>query len=157
MYSSALNHYGNYLKNNHINSGIFFEENHSFTSEAERMIKVRLLQNRFRKSLFDLNQCCAVSGFKNSEFLIASHIKPWSKSSELERIDPYNGFLLTPTYDRLFDRGFITFTPIGEILISKQLRSEDLHFFNIPKKLFFKPLERHHCYLEFHRDEVFKK
>lgn len=156
MYSSALNHYGNYLKTTPVNDGIFFEENQSFTSEAEKMIKVRLLQNKFRKSLFELNQSCVVSGFNNPQFLIASHIKPWSLSNDRERLDPYNGFLLTPNYDRLFDRGFISFKLNGEIILSKALTKEDQYFLKIPPKLAINPLEGHKTYLEFHLDQIFQ-
>ncbi|MQW93412.1 hypothetical protein GFH30_12665 [Acinetobacter wanghuae] len=134
----------------------FFEEASNFTSEAERLIKVRLLQNKFRKSLFELNPSCVVSGFNNSKFLIASHIKPWSLSNEEERIDPYNGVLLTPTFDRLFDQGFISFKLDGEILLSKELSLEDQSFFKIPQHLVIKPFLAQKEYLEFHFDEIFR-
>jgi predicted restriction endonuclease len=42
--------------------------------------------------------------------LIASHIKPWAKCDGNEKVDVYNGFLLSPNFDRLFDQGFITFS-----------------------------------------------
>ena len=52
--------------------------------------------------------------------LVASHIKPWSSSSNVERLDPFNGLILTPNLDRAFDRGFITFDEDGAILVSPQ-------------------------------------
>ena len=48
MYSSALNHYGHYLKENNIHDSEVFNKNQSFTTEAEKRVKVRLLQNKFR-------------------------------------------------------------------------------------------------------------
>ena len=53
--------------------------------------------------------------------LTASHIKPWIKSDNNEKIDPKNGFIFSPTYDRLFDRGYITFTDKGILKISDWL------------------------------------
>lgn len=47
MYSAALKHYENYLKIVDVSNSKFFEEASNFTSEAERLIKVRLLQNKF--------------------------------------------------------------------------------------------------------------
>ena len=47
--------------------------------------------------------------------LIASHIKPWKDSSNTERLDINNGILLTPTFDKLFDKFLITFNDNGTI------------------------------------------
>lgn len=157
MYSSALNHYGNYLRIFDHKDRDIFEENKEFTSEAKKLIKVRLIQNKFRKGLFDLNKNCAVTGFNSCQFLIASHIKPWAVSTELERVDSYNGLLLTPNYDRLFDRGFITFRPNGEIIVSTKLTAVEEEFFNIPKNLCIQLSSNHNTYLEYHLDVVFKK
>jgi hypothetical protein len=32
------------------------------------------------------------------------------KSNSQEQLDPHNGFMFTPTFDFLFDRGFMSFT-----------------------------------------------
>lgn len=156
MYSSALNHYGQYLKEFDLNDLDIFSEKQSFTTEAERLIKVRLVQNKFRKRLFDVQPCCAISGFNYSPFLIASHIKPWSISNEQERLDQYNGLLLTPNYDRLFDRGLITIKHSGEILVSKVLGFEEQNFFKIPKKIAVSLKPEYKSYLEFHADNIFE-
>lgn len=157
MYSSALNHYGNYLRFVDGEDLNIFKENEDFTSEAKKLIKVRLIQNRFRKGLFDLNKTCVVTGFDSSQFLIASHIKPWAVSTEFERLDSYNGLLLTPNYDRLFDRGYISFKSNGEIIISKKLREDEKKFFNIPKQICVQLSSHYKDYLEYHADMVFKK
>ncbi len=156
MYSSAMNHYGHYLELFDLNDRNIFQENRTFTSEAERLIKVRIIQNRFRKGLFELNQTCAVTGFDSTQFLIASHIKPWSISNENERLDRHNGLLLTANFDRLFDRGFISFKPDGKVIISKTLNEKERAFFKIPQQLSIKLLFRHKNYLEFHTEEIFK-
>ena len=48
--------------------------------------------------------------------LIASHIKPFFISNDVEAYDPNNGFLLSRNIDSLFDLGYITFTENGEII-----------------------------------------
>ena len=55
--------------------------------------------------------------------LVASHIKPWRDADNIERLDQYNGFLLLPNLDKVFDLGFITFRATGEIIVSKQIES----------------------------------
>ena len=157
MYSSALNHYGNYLKETGLNDSDIFQKDLSFTVEAEKLVKVRLSQNKFRKSLFDIHQKCAITGFENSQFLIASHIKPWSQSESVEKIDPYNGLLLTPNFDRLFDRGLISFSQQGDILTSYRLSVSDKLFFQIPERVCIKFDFNHQKYLDFHRDMIFEK
>jgi predicted restriction endonuclease len=41
-----------------------------------------------------------------------------------ERLYPHNGLLLLPQYDRLFDRGFITFDEDDRVLLSDALPTE---------------------------------
>ena len=150
MYSSALNHYGHYLKENNIHDSEVFNKDQSFTTEAEKRVKVRLLQNKFRKGLFDLHQSCVVTGFSNSQFLIASHIKSWAKSTNEEKIDPYNGLLLTPNFDKLFDKNLISIDFKGNVLKSKILQPSDIQFFQLPKKVSFIFDSRHKKYLDYH-------
>ena len=154
MYSSALNHYGHYLKENNIHDSEVFNKDQSFTTEAEKRVKVRLLQNKFRKGLFDLHQSCVVTGFSNSQFLIASHIKPWAKSTNEEKIDPYNGLLLTPNFDKLFDKNLISIDFKGNVLKSKILQPSDIQFFKLPKKVSFIFDSRHKKYLDYHNTLV---
>ncbi len=94
--------------------------------------------------------------------LIASHIKPWAKcDSNAERVDKYNGLLLAPTYDKLFDCGLITIEKIykdknAKILISPYLSDYNIQKLNIPQEcnLIFN-LKR--CeYLEYHKNNIFK-
>jgi len=68
-------------------------------------IETRLGQGRYRIQLIDIWRKCSVTEFDRLDLLIASHIKPWKVSSEKERIDPFNGLLLTPNLDKLFDLG----------------------------------------------------
>ena len=51
-------------------------------------------------------------------FLIASHIKPWKVSDNVLRLDGSNGLTLAPRIDRLFDKGYITFSQDGSLFLS---------------------------------------
>ncbi|SDH88894.1 HNH endonuclease [Agrococcus jejuensis] len=53
---------------------------------------------------------CAVTGIGTKEFLVASHIIPWSKDDQV-RADPSNGICLSTFVDRAFDTGYLTITP----------------------------------------------
>jgi putative restriction endonuclease len=156
MYSSALKHYQVFLSQNSESKQQLVIHDNGYDTETESLIKVRLQQTKFRRRLFDVSPFCAVSGFKNSDFLIASHIKPWSKCTDIERVDPFNGFLLTPNFDRLFDAGFITFSTSGRIEVSPQLDDIDKKFFVIPNYLKIELDLSHHKYLDFHRKVIFR-
>ena len=67
-------------------------------------------QQKYREKLLEQCPYCPFTMVADDRLLIASHIKPWAVADEKERVDPCNGYMLTPTYDRLFDQGFITFT-----------------------------------------------
>jgi hypothetical protein len=67
-------------------------------------------QGKYRQELLNLCPYCPITMVSDDRVLIASHIKPWAKSNNMEKIDPMNGFMFTPTFDYLFDRGFMTFT-----------------------------------------------
>lgn len=157
MYSSALHHYGHYLKEYAEEDIPILAGDLNMNSEVLRLVKIRTMQNKFRKSLFELNPFCAVTGLKQNQFLIASHIKPWSLSNDHERIDPYNGFLLTPNFDCLFDAGYIGFQSNGKIVVSKYMTAESQDFFQIPNQIKTPLSNQHKPYLEFHLKEVFQK
>lgn len=55
---------------------------------------------------------CAVTGISTREFLIASHIVPWSLDRKV-RLDPSNGICLSTLVDRAFDAGFLEISPGG--------------------------------------------
>lgn len=95
-------------------------------TETEKLIisKARIGQGLFRTLVGKNEKCCRITGIDIPEFLIASHIKPWRLSSNVERIDPENGLFLTPTIDRLFDKYFISFSDDGRLLISPLLTNE---------------------------------
>jgi putative restriction endonuclease len=97
-------------------------------------------------------------GFRcySPSFLRASHIKPWRDSDNVERLDRYNGLLLNPTLDVAFDRGYISFSDEGKILISDALSGNEKALF-ISSEMSLKKVDlEHHKYLEWHRRNIFK-
>jgi putative restriction endonuclease len=102
---------------------------------------------------------CRLTGVSEIKLLIASHIKPWGKcQTSFERLDGNNGLLLSPHVDRLFDRGYISFSEDGSLLVSKQIQNDILISWGIDPNLnvgMFLPEQE--TYLQFHRREVFKK
>jgi hypothetical protein len=84
--------------------------------EREQLIKARRGQGLFRLNLERFESACRVTGVRDRRFLIASHIKPWRDSSNKEKLDGNNGLLLSPHVDKLFDRGWISFSDDGHVL-----------------------------------------
>lgn len=125
------------------------------TLEKELIILSRIGQGKYRDDLIELWKCCAISKFEDSRFLIASHIKPWKKSTNQEKIDKYNGILLLPTYDKLFDLGFISFDDNGKIIISKFLKNFDKLGINNDILIIINNDSKQ--YLKYHREEILKK
>ena len=124
--------------------------------ETEKMglVKLRIQQSIYRKMVIDYWQMCAITNCKNHSLLIASHIKSWKESANLEKIDPYNGILLSPLYDKLFDRHLISFNDNGFILVSNQIKEEDLIALDIKASDRLNPdkiHDNHKKYLAHHR------
>ena len=78
-------------------------------------------QDDYRRKLLEECPFCPITMINEESLLIASHIKPWAVSDSVERIDPNNGFILSPLYDKLFDRGYITFSDDKRVSISNWL------------------------------------
>jgi hypothetical protein len=85
------------------------------------LLQARVGQGKFRADLLASQGCCYVTGIADERFLRASHIKPWKNSTNSERLDPHNGILLSPTFDHLFDKFFITFKDDGRLLLSARI------------------------------------
>lgn len=67
---------------------------------------------------------CAVTGISSPEFLVASHIVPWSLDEEI-RLDPSNGICLSTLVDRAFELGFISIMPDGQVKVMQERVTED--------------------------------
>lgn len=104
-------------------------------TEREALIKARVGQGIFRTDLVALWGSCAVTGCTLAKVLIASHIVPWALcATNRERLDPFNGLLLTPNLDKLVDRLLISFNDDGSILLSKDFHTEARAALGINKK-----------------------
>lgn len=125
-------------------------------TEKEQLISARVGQGNYRNKLINLWKKCAVSKCEMTELLIASHIKPWKESTNKERLDRYNGLLLLPNYDKLFDKGLISFEDNGKIIISPLIKEEEYKVLGIsPNDKLFKVYPKNKPYLEEHRRIVF--
>ena len=87
-------------------------------TEKAALVMSRRGQGKFKQNVSLLERRCRITQVDRPEHLRASHIKPWRDSTNQERLDGENGFLLTPSIDHLFDRGFISFEDNGTLLIS---------------------------------------
>ena len=96
-------------------------------TERSGLVTNRVGQGYYRQEILKKwNNKCGVTGISIKEILISSHIVPWSKSNEDERLDPENGILLSPNIDSLFDRHLISFKDSGKIIISNKLSSSEI-------------------------------
>ncbi|HAU5009468.1 TPA: hypothetical protein JD050_10965 [Proteus mirabilis] len=119
--------------------------------------KFRLGQQKFRNILLKKwKKRCVITNLDIENLLVASHIKPWALSSPSEKLDKYNGLLLSAHLDILFDKGFISFDNNGFILISPSIKNEK-EALGINDNMKFKIEKDHIKYLEFHRQNIFKK
>jgi predicted restriction endonuclease len=125
-------------------------------TEKENIILSRVGQGNFRSNLIKYWNGCSVTNFDKPVLLNASHIKPWKESNNFERLDPFNGLLLLPNYDKLFDKGYINFDSKGKIVISKFLNAIDKGILNINSEIKLRNLEKEHIsYLEYHKEYCF--
>ena len=126
-------------------------------TEREAVVKSRIGQGLFRKDLIKKYNCCVITGINEKKLLIASHVKPWAVCSNAERLSVENGLLLSPTFDKLFDCGLISFADSGRILISSQLSAEVVSKLHISATDTFnlKTSQELKQNLEYHRDVVF--
>ena len=91
-------------------------------TERSGLVTSRVGQGAYRKRIIHRWEYkCAVTNFNKLDILIASHIVPWSKTTDHERLDVNNGLLLSPTYDALFDKHLITFDNKGKIQLSDKI------------------------------------
>ena len=141
------------------------------TKEGEDVVSVtkrRKGQDYFRRMILsNYNYCCALTGIDIPQLLIASHIIPWEdKKHKLDRLNPCNGICLSALYDKAFDKGLITFSPIDyTVCLSPALREhETQEYFNqhfgiiIGRKLTlpteFLPKRE---FLEYHNECIFQR
>ena len=119
------------------------------------------IQRQFRKNLLDNNEHkCPLCGFCFEDFLIASHIKPYAKCDHTyDAINHYNGFLLCPNHDKLFESAkYMTIHyATGQVFLSNKAANSidyrNLVGFVLPK-VYIQNERRH--YLEWHNKAFIK-
>ena len=128
------------------------------STEKEQVTKARKGQGEFRKNVIKKENKCRLTGVIKKDLLIASHIKPWKVSSNLERLDGNNGLLLSPHVDKLFDKGWITFLDNGDLIsVSKEI-DEALNQWGISLPVNVGSFSlKQTTYLAYHREHVFDK
>lgn len=122
-------------------------------TEREAIVRARVGQGEFRSNLVKYWNGCSVTKCKTVPLLVASHIRPWRRSDNAQRLDVYNGLLLTPNLDKLFDKGYISFSDKGQIICSEALPKADIKIFGISDSMKLARVEvKHQQYLKYHRD-----
>lgn len=121
-----------------------------------RLYYSRLGQGPFRKRLQEVEKVCRMTGLSKDDGLVggylhASHIKPWSVSTDCERLDGNNGLWLSPHAHHLFDSGLISFAASGEIRTSQNLPESVLECWAVRKQKYTRPFtEEQKNYLRWH-------
>lgn len=126
--------------------------------EKRQLINARLGQGVFRENVERIEQSCRVTGALDRRHLRARHIKPWKLSDDREKLDGFNGLLLSPHVDHLFSRGHIAFSDDGQMLVSRHLNPVVMKVWGLDKPRPPEPFAtQQRAYLEFHRSQVFEK
>ena len=135
-------------------------------SEAVTEVKRRRGQSLLADILYAQYGRCFVTGLSRHALLVASHIKPWRDSKggmEAERLDEDNVLLLSVAYDKLFDRGFITFRDDGSLeYCAEAITPDELRLLGVDVSrspgLMESCLNSKRCdFLAYHRKHVFAK
>lgn len=123
----------------------------------EQLVKSRRGQGLFKINVRRNEKACRVTGVSDLRNLRASHIKPWKDCTDIEKLNGCNGLLLAPHVDHLFDKGMISFTDSGDLIISDSLDREILRRWSIPEVLNVGSLHKQATFLAYHRQWVLKK
>ncbi|HMA10373.1 MAG TPA: HNH endonuclease, partial [Steroidobacteraceae bacterium] len=126
--------------------------------EDRALVEARNGLGQFRSSVERVEGACRVTGVMDRRHLRAVHIKPWESCGDAERLDGCNGLLLSPHVAHLFERGYISFSEDGQLLVARQLNSTVLKRWAISLPIAARPfVARQKPYLAWHREHVFEK
>jgi len=129
------------------------------TTEVQRMVRQRVGQQAYRQAMMDYwGGACAVTGLALPQALRASHAKPWAEcASDAERLDVFNGFLLSANLDVLFDSFLVSFSEAGELMVSKAISPSDHQKLGLAKGMCLRWISaQHRPYLDFHRQRFWQ-
>lgn len=136
--------------------------------EYGRTNRIQLLQRPFRDAAFTrviqraYSKTCAMTGLKLVNGggrceIEAAHILPVERQGP---DSPRNGIALSRTVHWLFDRGIVSISDKGEILVAKGLLPDPIRRMLNPDGLILRPCEAalrpHPHFLRFHREKIFK-
>jgi len=159
MYNAALNAYADYLAET---KGELIEQDISEIlskpdideTQKATLVNTRIGQGAFRTKLIRYWSGCAITRYRDTNLLVASHIKPWRASENNERLDMYNGLLLLPNLDKAFDKGFISFEADGRICVSGELEEPQVLGVRLDMRVAL--AAQHEGYMQYHRDKVYR-
>lgn len=122
-------------------------------TERQSLLNVRIGQTQFRSALVEhWNGRCALTGCDLLPTLVASHIRPWAMSNDEQKLDPFNGLLLSANADRLFDQGLMSFDSAGRVLLKPLVTDQHLAALGLSRELSITVLSEEHLpYLAAHR------
>ena len=135
-------------------------------TEEECMSRRRKGQDLLANYLYEKYGKCFITGIKRKPLLVASHIKPWADSKgeqARERLDEDNVLLLSVGYDKLFDRGYISFNDDGCMVVCKDAISDDeLRLLGVDVSSHVRLADVYLTlgrkkFLRYHRDNIFGK
>jgi putative restriction endonuclease len=135
-------------------SAIDDNNKHPVITSRTALVKARVGQGQFRDDVLGLwCSTCPITNVSKPELLIASHIVSWQLSSNEEKLDKYNGLPLAPNVDKLFDKGYISFSDKGEILVHESITTKMLNQLGIDRTKRIEGLkDKNLFYLRRHRE-----
>ncbi|MBN3760999.1 HNH endonuclease signature motif containing protein [Burkholderia sp. Ac-20365] len=125
-------------------------------SPTQRRVEAdaRLGQGKFRADLMkEFGSACAATQLGVAQVLRASHILPWKKSDDDQKVDPKNGLLPSANLDALFDRYMITFRPDGRLEFSASITQAEQERLGPAPDLQRRPCDKRAAYLKLHNAE----
>jgi hypothetical protein len=128
------------------------------SGEAAALADARSGLGSYRANVEQIEGACRATGVMDRRHIRAIHIKPWADCDDAERLDGNNGLLLSPHVAHLFERGYISFSDNGQMLLARQLNSTVLKRWAIAAPIplrAFAPKQK--PYLAWHREKVFEK
>ncbi|MDP2089977.1 MAG: HNH endonuclease [Candidatus Gracilibacteria bacterium] len=139
------------------NNLLLDEDGSDIVTQGKSFIKTRIKQSQLRTKIIRDLKICPFTQINDDRLLIASHIKPWAFSNNRERLDLNNVFIFSPLFDKLFDRGLISFGENKSLLVSRGLSEYNRKRIGIFEGQIINllPINGRENYLHFHREKVF--
>lgn len=117
----------------------------------------RRRQTQYRRQLLEEMPACIITKVTEDRILEACHIKPYNVCNDDEKYDVHNGLVMTPTFHKLFDMGFISFNDNGTILISPFLSNMNKQRLGLIENHQYRIPSACSEYLPYHRANVYNQ